>query len=155
MLMQLLDFINNLSIDEKLYWRVANAKSKTDGFEITWRRSDRPKPWYLRNKHAESGQAYDTGEFAQALALAGVDLEDFERQLGVSILTQAVFADLVMQSAVQLFGSEVVHRSIQDTRAFMSQVSQLAQMHTGNNQEPRQGAMKQRPRLRIVSDKLH
>lgn len=155
MLVQLLDFINDLSIDEKLYWRVANAHHKSEGFEITWRRSDRPKPWNIRKKNTETGQAYDTAEFAQIVQLAGVDLEDFERQLGVSILTQAVFADMVMQSAVKLFGAEVVHRSIHDTRAFMSQVSLLAQMHTGGSKHAAGSMLKQRPRLRIISDKLH
>jgi hypothetical protein len=154
MLGQLLDFINNLSIDEKLYWRVSSATDKHTGYEIFWRRAERPRPWSLKRKGAETAEAFATKDFAQALADAGVDTDDLERQLGVSVLTQAVFADMVMQAAMKLFGAEVVTRSINDTRAFLASVSEMAQMHAGGKPSPASPAP-QRPHLKLVPEKLH
>lgn len=156
MLANLLEFINTLSIDEKLYWRVASANSKEAGFEITWRRGDRPKPWSLMHKGNGTTNSYCGKEFEHALKSAGVDLDDFERQIGVSALTQAVFADMVLQSAIQLFGAEVVTRSINDTRAFLAQVSEMAHQHAGTrSQSPAGVRATHRPRLRLVNAKLH
>jgi hypothetical protein len=154
MLGQLLEFINNLSIDEKLYWRVTSATDKQAGHEIFWRRAERPKPWSLKRKGEATAEAFATKDFAQALADAGVDTDDFERQLGVSVLTQAVFADMVLQAAMKLFGAEVVTRSINDTRAFLASVSEMAQTHAGSKPGTPSPAP-QRTHLKLVTEKLH
>ena len=156
MLAQILEFIDKLSIDERLHWRVSSINSREPGFDITWTRNNRPNPWILTRKGNANPQAFSTSEFEQGLKSAGVDLGDFERQVGVSVLIQAVFADMVTQSAVELFGSEVVTRSIRDTRAFLSEVSKMAHTYaSGKPPGPAVHRERPKPQLRLINPKLH
>lgn len=122
---QLLLFIENFSIDEKLYWQVP-LKDQTGSIEITWERMAQPMAWKVRPSGQGEWSANDTRGLEEQLHAAAVDMEHFERQLGVSVLTQAVFADMVMERASELFGRDVVKRSIADTRAFLNLVSETA-----------------------------
>jgi hypothetical protein len=61
---------------------------------------------------------------------------------------------MVMQAAMKLFGAEVVSRSINDTRAFLASVSEMAQMHAGAKPSAVSPAP-QRPHLKLVTEKLH
>ncbi len=126
---KLLEFIDRLCLDEKLYWRVPMlAKSGT--CEVQWRRDARPAAWSIREIGSEQWTNFSKGEMPRAIEQFQLDPFSFERQVGASILTQAVFADMVMEGAVDLFGQEAVRKSIADTRSFLSGVSDAAKRMT-------------------------
>lgn len=160
MLVQLLQFVDNMSIDEKLYWRV-NGKAPGEVFEVSWNRNAKPKSWRIKKMGAEQEMFFNTSEADLALTAMGVDIMDIERQLGVSVLTQAVFADMVLNGARQLFGAEVVERSVEDTKAFLNAVSQMARSHAGGPAAASEAVKSQettarkKSHLRLVADKLH
>lgn len=112
-----MEFIDNLSIDDKLFWKVGAT-------EIYWTRASRPSSWGI--KIDGDKLLYNRAAFEEILRANRVDLRDFERQLGVSVLTQAVFGDMVIKGAIVLFGKDVVERSVEDTRAFLNSVSAMA-----------------------------
>ncbi len=122
-LSSLLVFVDRLSLDEKLYWRVPVAESAVE-VEILWTRAKLPASWTIKGAGAE--RTVDTVGMAALLAELRIDGAAFERQLGVTVLTQACFADLVRRSAVELFGEKAVEKSIADTKAFLDQVGETA-----------------------------
>jgi hypothetical protein len=121
---QMLEFIDRLCLDEKLYWRIPLLA------EVSWRRDARPAAWQIRIVGQEEWQTFTKAELPKALERLAIDPIAFDRQVGASILTQAVFADMVMEGAIELFGQEAVRKSIADTRAFLSGVSEAAKRMT-------------------------
>lgn len=119
----LLAFVDRLSLDEKLYWRVPFAESAVEA-EILWTRAKQPTSWTIKAGGIE--RTVRTEELPALMAELRIDAAVFERQLGVTVLTQACFADLVRRSAVELFGEEAVEKSIADTKAFLDQVGETA-----------------------------
>lgn len=144
---KLLEFIDRLCLDEKLYWRIPML-AKGGHCEVQWRRDARPAAWSIRVVGNEQWAHFAKGEMPRAVEQFQIDPFAFERQVGASILTQAVFADMVMEGAVDLFGQEAVRRSIADTRSFLSGVSDAAKRMTNataGKAMPRKEAAKQEP----------
>jgi hypothetical protein len=92
------------------------------------------------------------------LPALGLEAEDLDRHIGASILTQATYADMVLTSARQLFGADVVARSIDDTRVFLDALSATARglveraaapIAAGPDLRPQRG-VEPRPRLQLV-----
>ncbi len=128
---KLLEFIDRLCLDEKLYWRIPMlAKSGT--CEVQWRRDAKPSAWSIRPIGTEEWAHFSKGEMPRALERYSLDPIAFDRQVGASILTQAVFADMVMEGAIDLFGQDAVRKSIADTRSFLSGVSDAAKRVTNS-----------------------
>ena len=122
---KLLEFIDRLCLDEKLYWRVPYV-GRDGSAEIVWRRDAKPHSWSVREAGASDYSSVPKAELPATLKRLGLDIKAFERQAGASILTQAVFADMVLEGAVTLFGAEAVEHSIKDTRSFLTGVSDKA-----------------------------
>ncbi len=126
---KLIEFIDRLCLDEKLYWRIPMlAKSGT--CEVQWRRDAKPSAWSIRPVGTEEWAHFSKGEMPRALERYSLDPIAFDRQVGASILTQAVFADMVMAGAIDLFGQDAVRKSIADTHSFLSGVSDAAKRVT-------------------------
>lgn len=154
---KLLEFIDRLCLDERLYWRVPYL-GKPGNAEVTWRRDARPAAWSIRDQGQEEFKHYVKSDMKLAVETHALDPIAFERMVGASILTQAVFADMVMEGAVELFGHEVVRQSISDTRSFLAGVSDAAQRMTKATtgmamppKTPKKPAPKAAPKLRLVS----
>lgn len=126
-----LDFIDRLAVDEKLYWRLADVSE--DEHELSWHRDAAPLAWSLKAPGREAIR-HNATTLLRALADCGIDRQVAERQLGATILMQAVYADLVVQGAVQLFGEEAVENSREGMRQFLSKVQETAEAVTS---EPR------------------
>lgn len=158
---QLLDFLDHLCLDETLYWRIPLG-GKDGSLELAWKRTQKPNAWSVRKPGEDAWTFYDAAGFLAALPTLGVDRDALDRQLGASILTQAVFADMVMEGAVKIFGSDAVQRSIKDTRDFLQSVSDAATRMTrdaaagGNPREKTAPRAKGKAKLRLVdATKLH
>jgi hypothetical protein len=141
---ELLQFIQHLAIDDRFYWRVGLI-GRVGHAEVIWQRRDGATPWRLRLSDTTEWTAFGGAELELRLAAASVDTDDLQRQLSASILTQAVFAEMVVDGARKIFGEDVVQRSVADTQAFLDVVRDTAQRVT----EP---ASDVEQRLRIVRD---
>ncbi len=150
---KILDFLDRLCLDEKLYWRVPYL-AKEGSAEIAWRREARPSSWSLRPVGQTDYISYSREQLMPAMAALGLDTEAFRRQAGASILTQAVFASMVTEGAVDLFGAEAVEKSVRDTRSFLSGVSDAAarmQKSAGTMPQPSKRPTKAKTKLRLVA----
>lgn len=126
MLQKLVDFVERLSLDEKMFWRVPKLKS-TQAIDLVYERQAKPAAWKVRLGEGREFLPVRGTDLVALLKAAGADLAHIERQMGVSLLTQAVFADLYLERARQLFGEEMVASSIKDARAFFNEVGEKAQ----------------------------
>ena len=122
---KLLHFIDHLCIDDQLYWRVPLTNGDGEA-EVRWQRAQKPLAWTVRVGGGAFERLAATADLIKTLAAAQVDQEQLERQLGASVLTQAVFAEMVRDGATSIFGADVVAQSVQDTRDFLESVSQAA-----------------------------
>ncbi len=143
---KLLHFIEYLCLDDQLYWRVPLLDASGEA-EVRWQRDLKPRAWTVRLGDGAFERDVATAELVATLAVAAIDQEHLERQIGASILTQAVFAEMVRDGAVEIFGVEVVARSVADTREFLQSVAQAATRLAAAPQIPPSTA-----RLRLLRD---
>lgn len=143
---KVLHFIDHLCLDDQLYWRVPLLTGVGEA-EIRWQRDLKPAAWTVRTGDGAFERAVPTTELIKTLTAVAADCESFERQAGASVLTQAVFAEMVRDGAIEIFGTAVVARSVADTRAFLQSVSEAAAQFTQAPQLP--AAPK---RLQLVRD---
>ena len=127
---QLLAFIETMAIDEKMTWRI-NGKRPGELFEITWNRRLAPMSWGIRKGYEESWEMFSNSDFRIALKFSEVDLHHFEKVLSSTILSQAVFAGIVMDQIKSIFGAEMVERSVNESKKFLSSITDLAAAITG------------------------
>lgn len=120
----LIDFIDRLAVDDKLYWRFADTDA--GDLELTWHRDATPRCWGLKTRSEPEPIRHDATSLLEALATLGLDSATAERQIGATILMQAVYADLVVQGAIQLFGADAVESSREGMRQFLGQVQKAA-----------------------------
>ena len=136
----LLAFIDQLSLDDKLYWRLARADALGE-VEVSWERHVQPSPWRWRAIATPIADwtPVEAQALRAALAAAGVDTAYLDRHIGASVLTQAVYADMVLEAVRNLFGADVVARSIDDTKAFLEALSVTARALTQQAAAPQAG----------------
>ncbi len=127
---QLLVFIETMAIDEKLTWRV-NGKRPGELFEITWNRKLAPMGWSIRKGYEESFEMFSNADFRIALQYVSIDLAHFEKALSTNILSQAVFAGMVVDQIKEIFGAETVEKNVNESRKFLSSITDLAAAMTG------------------------
>lgn len=130
---QLLQFIETMAIDEKLTWRV-NGTHMGEVFEISWNRKYAPMAWSIRRGYEERFEMFSNADFRIALSCGEVDLAHFEKLLSTSILSQAVFAEMVMDQIKQMFGADVVNHSVGESKKFLSSIVDMASALGGNPQ---------------------
>lgn len=128
---QLLLFIETMAIDDKLTWRV-NGKRPGELYEVSWNRAHAPMAWGIRRGYQESFEMFSNSDLRIALKYSEIDLAHLEKALSTSILSQAVFAGMVMDQIKSIFGAEVVERSVDESKKFLSSITDLANIVTGN-----------------------
>ena len=117
-MLKLLQFLDQASIDHKLYWRIKTADNGIE-YEIEWRK-ELPTPWRLR-KIGELFWEFSTHqELCQTLKSAQIDLTQFYQMLKQTILVQVAFADKIVQDAAKLIGPTEVEDAIKENQKFMS-----------------------------------
>jgi hypothetical protein len=165
-LRKLLDFIDRLAVDDRHYWRVplagadAEAPPEAGPFaadaaaEIMWEAGAGRTPWRARLVGEDVWRPVDAAGLEAVLAAMGVDLASFQRQLEASILTQAAFAEVVLDTARELLGGDAVTRGIAETRAFLGAIERAMQDLTAARTESETRASLQpaprSPLLRLV-----
>lgn len=127
---QLLVFIETMAIDEKLTWRV-NGRRPGEVFEISWNRKLAPTAWGIRRGFQQHFEMFSNADFRIALQCSEIDMVHFEKLLSASILSQAVFAEMVIDQIKQIFGAEVVAKSVGESKKFLSSIVDLASSLNG------------------------
>lgn len=128
-LYELLEFIETLSIDEQLYWQIA-TNSDENQIEVMWKKNNLKCPWRIRCKGSKNWTELHKDQLVGELDNWDADIGQLEKSIGVSVMTQAVFADQIVQGACQLFGSEAVQAGIQDARLFLDSIAETIKEQT-------------------------
>lgn len=131
---QLLLFIETMAIDDKMTWRV-NGKRSGELFEVSWNRALAPTAWGIRRGYEESFEMFSNQDFRIALKYSEIDLAHLEKSLSTCILSQAVFAGMVLDQIKTIFGSEIVERSVDESKKFLSSITDLANIVTGKTKK--------------------
>ncbi len=130
-LRELIDFIETLSLDDAMYWRVPRLSSSNDPeIEVQWDRRRTNERWQMRQIDSETWTSATRHDVMATLDVWQADSENFAQQLRSSVLTQAVYADLLRRRAVELFGSDAIDQAAEDTAAFLAAVRNAAAQMT-------------------------
>jgi hypothetical protein len=111
---------------------------------LEWRRDGRPKSWWIRREDETTWTAHDADGLIIALPSLGISQATMVRHLSATILTQAAFADIVLERTCELFGTDAVKASLQQSRQFLLKIAALAE------QGPEGRDVGHAPGLRIV-----
>lgn len=141
----ILTFVENLFFDEKLYWQ-ASGLSETKRFEVVYQRFETPRGWRIRAIGDDDWLCFSIKNATETFTNLNVDMADVERQIGSSIMMQAVFANLVLSSAAKLFGKEHVDTCIERAGQFSQELDKMV----GAQTKEKRGSS---PKLRIVNDR--
>lgn len=140
-LLAMMEFIDNLSLEENLYWQVSR-KDTGALVELSWQRTSSGGHWSVKTEKKPEGYQYDRHGMAAHLTAIDVDAETLTRQLGANIMTQALYADLMLAGAKKLFGESALDQGLGNARRFVENVTSGI---ATTKQE-------RRPHLNLVSD---
>lgn len=112
----LLKFVSDFALDPHLYYVIG-------GYEIQWLRDG--DKWRFR-LYGDEPWIYATHQDIEpALRQVGTDVVMLEALVRESALNQAVYANLVLEKAVELFGEDAVVDQIVQTKLFTEQVAKV------------------------------
>jgi hypothetical protein len=132
----LLDFIQEHSLEEQLYFAVPSA---TGDLELLWRRDVAADHWQLRLRGvAGPGQLVERGTLIQTLQSRGADMGAVKRELNAMLAAQIAFADMVLRDANQQLGRDLVQRYVRGHQGFITELQAAIEKVT----QPPRPAMK-------------
>ena len=111
-------FIENFAMEPELYWQVPHLYSGAV-CELQWQKRAMPKRWRFRASEDQPWVQLAPQEVTPALQAAQVNLAATRRQIGASIITQAVYASLVVEAAEKIFGQDTLQKAFSDTNHFI------------------------------------
>ncbi len=130
----LLTFVETLFFDDRLYWQVSDLNSKK--FELVYLRENDPDCWQINELGSCNIKTSKKCDLETLLLELNVDLKDVEKQIGLSIMMQAVFADLVLKGAEKLFGPESLNACISSAGNFSENLSSLVSHNSQTKDMP-------------------
>ncbi len=145
----ILEFIESFCFDEQLYWRLPDVYERNQ-FELHWRRADRSKPWRLRALGSNNWHYMDRTQLLDTLAAEHVDMAALEKSLASAVLTQAVYANFVIEGAHKIFGESRVQKAIQETQTFLANLKETVHAFAQKRPSP-EGPGADVPGLRLVA----
>ena len=144
---EIIDFIHEHTLENQVYVVAPRTRDGVE-FEICFRR-DGGRSWRVRRRGAGAWAQVERTGIVQYLRVLGIDMTALENELRCTILTQVIFADMVLRDARKLLGPDVIRRTILDTRDFVGELRQTLQNLTrkrlslieggGEQSESRQG----------------
>ena len=117
-MLAMMEFIDNLSLEDRLYWQISRGDTG-DLIELGWQRSATSGEWSIKTDKNPDGFTYDRHGVAAHLAAIDVDVEKLTRQLGASIMTQALYADLMLEGAKKLFGENTLQQGLGNAKRYV------------------------------------
>jgi hypothetical protein len=130
-MLALLEFLDTLALDDRLYWRLPRREGQV-AVELMWQRAQKPEAWSVRETGAEAWTTSTREALPDKLTALSVADATVEKMLGATVMTQAVFADMVLEGAARIFGRDAVERSVRETRTFLAEVSATASQLLGS-----------------------
>lgn len=115
----LVTFIDSLAMDDQLFWQLPHAYRKTP-FELVWKKQDKAERWALRRVSEANWDEVRSEDLPALLQRRRVDLDASKRIIGASIVTQAVYASLVVEAAEKIFGKATLQQAFSDTNRFLA-----------------------------------
>ena len=117
-------FLDDFSLDRKLYWRVADIYNRYQ-WEIQYERLSTENPWKVRRHGADVWHPIDGKHMATELSARQIDTEDFEKQLSSNIMTQAVFSSNLIDEAKKIFGAQSIEDAILSHNEFAEKLLEM------------------------------
>ena len=147
----LLKFIDNFILDDQLYYRIPKLHSK-DEFEVHWIRKENPS-WHLRKVDTISWENASSENLIELLNKNNLDISILDANLRSSIIQQVIFADMVIEKATELLGTEAINQSREDNKNFMSSLVEVIKSLVSLSAElPPSEVPPPKPSLRIVRE---
>lgn len=144
----LIQFIDSFSIDEKLYWQLPSSEPGKF-YDIKWERDCGKTHWHIKTADEKTWQPVPSEKLVETLDRLPVNERDLQKQIGTSIMTQAIFAEQYLNSAKKLLGSENIERGLDKARNLMDMISNLTQSQSQTQAQ----TPKKKPGLRLVKNR--
>jgi hypothetical protein len=119
-------FLDDFSLDRKLYWRVADIYNRYQ-WEIQYERLSLESPWMIRRHGSDVWHPIDGKKIAVELSARQIDADDFDRQLSSNIMTQAVFCSNLIDEAKKIFGAKSIEDAISNHNEFAEKLLEMIQ----------------------------
>ena len=125
----LLDFIHQHSVDPEVYLLTG---ARPGDLELLWERRAQPEHWLVRPYGCEGpSELVHRSQLLSELAVRRVDMARIERELHGLCAAQIAFADMVLSSAREQLGRDVVQHAVNEYQTFLIElratVERLAQ----------------------------
>lgn len=170
----LIAFLEAKCLEPKLYWRVKSlaleAGEDPAMYELEWHR-DRKAKWHLRRlppsplvepnlevtDATHPWQVIPSDEIQERLESLGLDTTDVWRQVESTALQQVVFAKLMVDDALEVFGADKIEQAIKETDDFLHQLGTVVSDLMGSKAGAKAAPTKGKPRppacnIRLVKD---
>jgi len=127
-------FLDDFSIDRKLYWRVSDVYGRFD-WEITYARENSESSWKLRRSGGDLWFPVDPKNILCELSIRQIDVADFDKQLSSNIMTQAVFSSNLFEEAKKLLGADTINEAINQHNQFAEELLKMIKDLTSTSAE--------------------
>ena len=121
MLKQKIKFMEDFSLDRRLYWRISDVYSRYD-WEIIWHKNNLATPWQIKKAGSKNWIPMNGKKIEAELQKRHVDIEEFDRQLTGNLLTHVVFCNSAITEAKKLLGEDKVEEAICQHESFAEEL---------------------------------
>lgn len=121
MMQQLLDFIYEHALDERVFLLVLTRDGRQ--LELFWRRDD-PREWLMRDKETGEEKRFARDLLLSELIGRGAHMGPLRQELDSIVTTQIVYADMLLTDAKRRLGRDRVQRAVLTHRDFVGQLGE-------------------------------
>lgn len=123
MLEDKIKFMEEFSMDRRLYWRIPDIYGRYD-WEIIWHKKNAATPWQAKKVGVKNWLPMNHLTIPSELSKRNIDVEEFERQLTGNLLSQVVFCNTTINEAKSLLGDASVDLAISQHESFANELIQ-------------------------------
>lgn len=117
-------FLDDFSLDRKLYWRVSDIYQRYQ-WEIVFDKGTPEALWKIRRHGADDWHPMNVKNLYVELSARQVDVAEFDRQLSGNIMTQAVFSSSLLEEAKKILGDKVIAEAISNHNDFAEKLLEM------------------------------
>jgi hypothetical protein len=121
MLKDKIKFLEDFSLDRRLYWRISDIYGRYE-WEIIWHKNNLATPWQAKKVGSKNWLPMNAKRLTEELKKRSVDIEEFERQLTGNLLTHVVFCNSAITEAKKLLGEDKVEAAISQHESFAQEL---------------------------------
>lgn len=132
MLHEKVKFIEDFSLDRRLYWKISDLYGRCE-WEIIWHKNNLATPWQAKKAGAKNWLPINGKKLVEELTRRTIDIAEFERQLTGNILTQVVFYNNAINEAKKMLGDSKIESAISQHESFAKELLTAIRELTENN----------------------